>query len=78
MSSDQASSINKGKGPDASAQNGNSAGFRSHANMVAVQPPKPEDLQRSYATVVDSDANPKGWYGSMSMCNVLLYLPTKF
>jgi hypothetical protein len=43
-------------------------GFRPHNNMaMVVQPPKPEDLQRSYATVVSADANPKGWYGSMSM-----------
>jgi hypothetical protein len=35
-------------------------------NRMAVQPPKQEDLQRSYATVVSADANPKGWYGTMS------------
>ncbi len=40
-------------------------GFRPQANMT-VQPPRQEDLQRSYASVVDSNANPKGWYGSMS------------
>lgn len=34
-------------------------------NKMTVQPPKKEDLQRSYATVVTSEANPKGWYGSM-------------
>ena len=34
---------------------------------MIVQPPRQEDLQKSYATVVDPDANPKGWYGSMSM-----------
>ncbi|CAG9944222.1 unnamed protein product [Clonostachys rosea f. rosea IK726] len=34
-------------------------------NRMAVQPPKQEDLQRSYATVVSADANPKGWYGTM-------------
>ncbi|KAH8883920.1 stomatin family protein [Thozetella sp. PMI_491] len=33
--------------------------------MTTVQAPRQEDLQRSYATVVDTDANPKGWYGSM-------------
>lgn len=40
-------------------------GFQPQSRM-AVQPPKQEDLQRSYATVVSSDANPKGWYGTMS------------
>jgi erythrocyte band 7 integral membrane protein len=42
-------------------------GFRVQDNMMAVQPPRQEDLQKSYATVVAHDANPKGWYGSMSM-----------
>jgi len=49
-----------GKHLDASA-----VGFRPNQNMVTVQPPKAEDLQRSYATVVSHDANPQGWYGSM-------------
>lgn len=40
-------------------------GFVSQAKM-SVQPPKQEDLQRSYAKIVSNDANPKGWYGSMS------------
>lgn len=35
--------------------------------VMDVQPPKPEDLQQSYATVVGVDPSPKGWYGSMSM-----------
>lgn len=39
-------------------------GFVSQAKM-SVQPPKQEDLQRSYAKIVSNDANPKGWYGSM-------------
>ncbi|KAK0673502.1 hypothetical protein QBC41DRAFT_361817 [Cercophora samala] len=59
MSSDT-QSIPKGKAPE--TING---GFKAQGNMVAVVPPKPEDLQRSYATVVDANANPKGWYGSM-------------
>ncbi|KAL1877592.1 hypothetical protein VTK73DRAFT_8501 [Phialemonium thermophilum] len=41
-----------------------SAGFHSQAGMV-VQPPKMEDLQQSYATIITHDANPKGWYGTM-------------
>ncbi|KAK0748484.1 hypothetical protein B0T21DRAFT_324213 [Apiosordaria backusii] len=59
MSSDT-NSIRKGKAPEST-----NGGFRPQGNMVAVVPPKPEDLQRSYATVVDANANPKGWYGSM-------------
>lgn len=53
----------KGKAADSAALNG---GFRPQANMT-VQPPKPEDLQKSYASVVGNDPNPKGWYGVMSM-----------
>lgn len=55
------SSSAKGKQSDTVA-----AGFRPQVNM-SVQPPKPEDLQKSYASIVGNDANPKGWYGSMSM-----------
>ncbi|KAM4059189.1 SPFH domain/band 7 family protein [Hirsutella rhossiliensis] len=39
-------------------------GFQPQTKMT-VQPPKKEDLQRSYGTLVGDDANPKGWYGSM-------------
>lgn len=38
--------------------------FRPQPAMVV--PPRQEDLQKSYATVVDANATPKGWYGSMS------------
>jgi len=62
MSSDQGSS--KGK---ATADPANNVGFRPQVNMT-VLPPKREDLQKSYASIVDDNANPKGWYGSMSMC----------
>ena len=54
------SGSSKGKHPEAAV------GFRTQANMV-VQPPKMEDLQQSYATIITHDANPKGWYGMMSM-----------
>jgi len=54
----------KGKATDHSEAN-NAVGFRPQANMT-VEPPKPEDLQKSYASIVGNDANPKGWYGSMS------------
>ncbi len=41
-------------------------GFQA-AKPMTVQPPRQEDLQVSYATTVDAEANPKGWYGNMSM-----------
>ncbi|KAL2255400.1 hypothetical protein VTK26DRAFT_3446 [Humicola hyalothermophila] len=51
----------KGKATDSAAASG---GFQSHANMT-VQPPKPEDLQQSYASIVDNNPNSMGWYGAM-------------
>ncbi|KAH7159705.1 hypothetical protein B0J13DRAFT_643132 [Dactylonectria estremocensis] len=39
-------------------------GFQTQSKMTVI-PPKKEDLQRSYATIVENDANPKGWYGTM-------------
>ncbi|KAK3941727.1 hypothetical protein QBC46DRAFT_381843 [Diplogelasinospora grovesii] len=42
----------------------NGGGFRPMVNMT-VQPPKQEDLQKSYASIVGNDADAKGWYGSM-------------
>lgn len=30
-----------------------------------VRPPKQEDLQQSYATLVGTDPNPRGFYGFM-------------
>lgn len=44
---------------------GAQAGFRPQGPMV-VQPPRQEDLQKSYASIVGTDADAKGWYGSMS------------
>lgn len=41
-------------------------GFKPRDDMTAVQPPRQEDMQRSYAAIVAEDVNPKGWYGSMS------------
>ncbi|KAF3067319.1 hypothetical protein GL218_08700 [Daldinia childiae] len=40
------------------------AGFQPQVNMT-VERPRQEDLQQSYASIVGTDANPKGWYGSM-------------
>lgn len=58
MASDQGSS--KGKATDSAPTDG---GFRPQAAMT-VQPPRLEDLQKSYANVVGDEHNP-GWYGSM-------------
>ena len=44
-------------------------GFRPQPQL-AVVPPRKEDLQRSYAAIVANDANPQGWYGSMSMSSL--------
>lgn len=55
------SSASSSKQPDLNGQ-----GFRPQVNMT-VQPPRQEDLQQSYASIVGNDASPKGWYGSMSM-----------
>lgn len=44
------SSTTKGKGADING--GGPAGFRPQHNMVAVVPPREEDLQKSYATIV--------------------------
>ncbi|KOS22252.1 putative band 7 family protein [Escovopsis weberi] len=54
---------NPSKAPDNDADI-TSTGFQAQTKMT-VQPPREGDLQRSYATTVGSDANPKGWYGSM-------------
>lgn len=67
------STTTAGASPPYPATNGSSSkspeegtgGFVAHTKM-AVQPPKKEDLQKSYATTVTDEANPKGWYGSMS------------
>ncbi|GAW14831.1 hypothetical protein EKO27_g5645 [Xylaria grammica] len=56
-----------GKTPGAGQTNGtssNDAAFRPQAPMTVV-PPRREDLQQSYAQIVDSNANPDNWYGSM-------------
>jgi len=53
----------KGKAPEQNDTN-NNVGFRPQANM-SVEPPKPEDLQKSYASIVRDDSGPQGWYGSM-------------
>lgn len=67
-----APSSSRGKAAGSSVNN---AGFRAQPNMTAVQPPKPEDLQMSYASVVGVDPQPKGWYGAMSM---FLAFPPQF
>lgn len=49
-------------------------GFRPQVNMT-VQPPRQEDLQRSYAGIVANDADAKGWYGTMSTSQSTLTNP---
>lgn len=71
-------STGKGRAPDyqdhagSEATNGNNTnvGFKSHGGMT-VKPPTKDDLQRSYATIVENDASPKGWYGTMGTCRVM-------
>lgn len=55
-----------GPGRSSAAPTGQSGhtGFRSEAPMI-VEPPREEDLQQSYASIVGTDADAKGWYGSM-------------
>ncbi|KAK1986367.1 SPFH domain/Band 7 family protein [Colletotrichum cereale] len=71
----EGSSTGKGRAPDydendqrtETTTNGGGlgqGGFKPHGEMT-VKPPTKEDLQRSYAKVVEEDANPKGWYGMM-------------
>lgn len=52
------------KAPDTNGVGGQT-GFRPQGPMV-VQPPREEDLQKSYASIVGTDADAKGWYGGMS------------
>ncbi|KAI1311858.1 stomatin family protein [Xylaria venustula] len=64
---DSSMSTAAGKTPDKGQANGtsaNAAPFRAQAAMT-VERPRQEDLQQSYASIVDSNANPDNWYGSM-------------
>lgn len=53
-----------------SNQNPGAIGFRpTNGGIVKVQPPRKEDLQPSYAQVLEGNethAETHGWYGSMS------------
>ncbi|KAF6808771.1 band 7 family protein [Colletotrichum sojae] len=73
----EGSSTGKGRAPDyedhaapttghgtTNGVNTTNVGFKASGGMT-VQPPTEEDLQRSYATIVGNDANPKGFYGTM-------------
>lgn len=62
----------RGKAPDGGETQ---IGFRPQTNM-SVQPPRQEDLQKSYASIVGDEANPKGWYGTMGL--FILYAPIIF
>jgi erythrocyte band 7 integral membrane protein len=64
ITSGNMSDIN-GKAPINGASNGAS---RLDEPIVKVQPPRREDLQPSYARVIqpdDADADTNGWYGAM-------------
>lgn len=57
-------------GSSSAQQNGTSrTPGRADGRIVTVQPPRREDLQPSYAQILqgDDDTNTNGWYGSMSM-----------
>ncbi|RYP87674.1 hypothetical protein DL770_004753 [Monosporascus sp. CRB-9-2] len=61
----QTTSASKGKGPgNVNGGEQTAVGFRSQGNMV-VERPRQEDLQQSYASIVGTDADAKGWYGLM-------------
>ncbi|KEY64083.1 hypothetical protein S7711_07445 [Stachybotrys chartarum IBT 7711] len=53
------------KAPAANGETPSLGGFQAQHKM-AVQPPRKEDLQRSYATVVTEDVGPTDWYGKMT------------
>jgi erythrocyte band 7 integral membrane protein len=67
-----AADLNGARGADHADLNGGSskapeisnAGFQP-TNKMVVQPPRKEDLQRTYATTVEDVENPRGWYGVM-------------
>lgn len=69
MSSTQ--NLNPAKEPSPTRANGpgRSTGYRPHqTGMIAVEPPRREDLQPSYAQVLHGDdAAAHSWYGAMSM-----------
>lgn len=55
---------NSGKAPASNGESPSNVGFQPTQRMDVI-PPSKDDLQRSYATVVDANANPEGWYGTM-------------
>jgi len=64
MDSPQTSTVDAGK-----ASASHDTGFRPHDNgIIKVVPPKREDLQPSYAQILqgETEAEAYGWYGSMS------------
>ncbi|KAI5458604.1 hypothetical protein BGZ63DRAFT_416220 [Mariannaea sp. PMI_226] len=56
--------LNGDSSSKAPEQPSNTGGFQTQHKMT-VQPPKKEDLQKSYATTVDDGSQAAGWYGSM-------------
>lgn len=53
-------------------------GYHASGSMSVV-PPRPEDLQQSYAAIVGDvhDKNEAGWYGAMSMSRPTFRLALK-
>lgn len=64
MSSTDAMINGGGSSSKAAASVEGSGGFQAQHKMK-VEPPKKEDLQRSYARIVEEDATPDGWYARM-------------
>lgn len=58
--------INGGSSSKAAAPPAEGNGGFQAQHKMAVVPPKKEDLQRSYARVVEDNVTPDGWYARMS------------
>lgn len=69
ISTNAAAMSDNGKAPmPVNGTNGGSPTRRLDEPIVKVQPPRREDLQPSYAKVIepdDADADSHGWYGGM-------------
>jgi erythrocyte band 7 integral membrane protein len=62
---DRAHNIANGSSGSKVPEGESSTGGFQAQNKMTVQPPKQDDLQQSYATVVRTDVDYKGWYGGM-------------
>ena len=58
---------------NASGPSATKAGGFQAMQPMNVQPPRLEELQSSYAQIIDAESNPNGWYSNMSRyCSVHL------